>query len=152
MFITEAASMPALQTAGSALPGNGDGFLRIGLDLAVSMFAPCLLGCRGTARQRPVQGGSGSRGPPHGPAGDSITLHQEVLSNTLSSGLLICGRIGPVAGVPAGNQMTLTCASVQGRPVARTLQMEPPPILHAGFCASRPGTSLAAAQADFAAW
>jgi hypothetical protein len=90
--------MPALQTAGSALPGNGDGFLRIGLDLAVSMFAPCLLGSRGTARQRPVPGGSGSRGLPHGPAGSSITRHQEVLSNTLSSGLLICGHIGPVAG------------------------------------------------------
>ena len=112
MFITEAASVPALQTAGSALPGNGDGFPRIGLDLAVSMFAPCLLGCRDTARQRPVPGGSRSRGLPHGPAGSSITLHQEVFSNTLSSGLLISGYISPVAGL-YGNRaaISLTAAT-----------------------------------------
>ncbi len=112
MFITEAASVPALQTAGSALPGNGDGFPRIGLDLAVSMFAPCLLGCRGTARQRPVPGGSRSRGLLHGPAGSSITRHQEVLSNTLSSGLLISGYISPVAGL-YGNRaaISLTAAT-----------------------------------------
>ena len=73
---------------------------------------------RPDGRVSEVLQGSRSRGLPHGPAGDSITRHQEVLSNTLSSGLLICGRIGPVAGVPAGNQMTFTCASVQGRPVS----------------------------------
>ena len=102
----------ALQTAGSALPGNGDGFPRIGLDLAVSMFAPCLLGCRDTARQRPVPGGSRSRGLLHGPAGSSITRHQRVLSNTLSSGLLISGYISPVAGL-YGNQaaISLTAAT-----------------------------------------
>jgi hypothetical protein len=83
VFITEAASARALQTAGSALPGNGDGFPRIGLDLAVSMFAPCLLGCRGTARQRPVPGGSGSRESPHNPAGSRIIRHQEVFFRTL---------------------------------------------------------------------
>ena len=116
MFITEAASVPALQTAGNALPGNGDGFPRIGLDLAVSMFAPCLLGCRDTplcqARQRPVPGGSRSRGLPHGPAGSSITRHQEVLSKTLSSGLLISGFISPVAGL-YGNRaaISLTAAT-----------------------------------------
>ncbi len=112
MFITEAASVPALQTAGSALPGNGDGFPRVGLDLAVSMFAPCLLGCRGTARPRPVPGGSRSRGLLHGPAGSSIRRHQEVLSNTLSSGLLISGYISPVAGL-YGNRaaISLTAAT-----------------------------------------
>jgi len=112
VFITEAASVPALQTAGSALPGNGDGFPRIGLDLAVSMFAPCLLGCRDTARQRPVPGGSRSRGLLHGPAGSSITRHQEVLSNTLSSGILISGYISPVAGL-YGNRaaISLTAAT-----------------------------------------
>jgi len=112
VFITEAASVPALQTAGSALPGNGDGFPRIGLDLAVSMSAPCLLGCRDTARQRPVPGGSRSRGLLHGPAGSSITRHQEVLSNTLSSGLLISGYISPVAGL-YGNRaaISLTAAT-----------------------------------------
>jgi len=55
------------------------------------MFAPCLLGCHGTARQRPVPGGRGSRGLPHNPAGSSIIRHQEAFSNTLSSGLLIRG-------------------------------------------------------------
>ena len=112
MFITEAASVPAFQTARSALPGDGDGFPRIGLDLAVSMFAPCLLGCRDTARQRPVPGGSRSRGLLHGPAGSSIGRHQEVLSNTLSSGLLISGYISPVAGL-YGNRaaISLTAAT-----------------------------------------
>jgi hypothetical protein len=55
------------------------------------MFAPCLLGCRGTARSRPVPDGTGSRGLPYSPAGASIIRHQEVFSNTLSSGLLIRG-------------------------------------------------------------
>ena len=55
------------------------------------MSAPCLLGCRGTARQRPVPDGTGPRGLPYDPAASSIVRHQEVFSNTLSSGLLIRG-------------------------------------------------------------
>ncbi len=51
MFITEASSGPALRTAESAFPVNGDDLLRIGLDLSVSMLAPCLLGCSGTPRE-----------------------------------------------------------------------------------------------------
>ena len=76
------------------------------------MFARCLLGCRDTARQRPVPGGSRSRGLLHGPAGSSIRRHQEVLSNTLSSGLLISGYISPVAGL-YGNRaaISLTAAT-----------------------------------------
>jgi len=35
---------------------------------AGTIVAPCLLGCRGTARQRPVPAGSGSRELPHSPA------------------------------------------------------------------------------------
>ena len=104
----------AFQTAGSALPGNGDGFPRIGLDLAVSMFAPCLLGCRDTARQRPVPGGSRSRGLLRGPAGSSIRRHQEVLSNTLSSGLLTSGYISPVAGLYGNRAAISLTASTNG--------------------------------------
>ena len=70
---------------GALFPATVTASPRIGLDLAVTVLAPCLLGCQGTARQRPVPGGSGSRGLPHGPAGSGITRHQEVLSNTLSS-------------------------------------------------------------------
>jgi hypothetical protein len=33
------------------------GSFHSGLDLAIAMFAPCLLGCPGTPRQRPVSGG-----------------------------------------------------------------------------------------------
>ncbi len=47
------------------------------------------------------------------------------------SGLLICGHIGPVAGVPVGNQLTFYLRLGPGS-VARTLPMERPPILHAG--------------------
>ena len=60
--------------------------------MAAAMFAPCLLGCRGTARQRPVPDSSGSRRLPHSPAGISIIRHQKAFSNTLSSGLLIRWR------------------------------------------------------------
>jgi hypothetical protein len=59
--------------------------------MTATMFAPCLLGCHGTARQRPVPGGSGSRGLPHSPAGSSIIRHQEAFSNSCCSGLLIRG-------------------------------------------------------------
>jgi hypothetical protein len=85
-----------------------------------TMFAPCLLGCRGTARQRPVPCGSESRGQPHSPAGSRIIRHQEVFSNTLSSGLLICGHVGPVAGFLMAIQMTIACTLVMR---CRTVQV-----------------------------
>ncbi len=52
----------------------------------------------------------------------------------LSSGLLICGHIGPAAG-GSRRQPTdfLPALRSRVRPVGRTLQMERPPILHGGF-------------------
>jgi hypothetical protein len=59
---------------------------------AATMFAACLLGCRGTARWRAVSDGTGCRRSPYSPAGNSISRHQEAFSNSLSSGLLIRGH------------------------------------------------------------
>ena len=50
----------------------------IGLDQATSMFAPCLLGCRGTARQYPAAGGTTDVGLPHKLAGTNSARHQTV--------------------------------------------------------------------------
>jgi hypothetical protein len=57
----------------------------------IVMFAPCFLGCRGTARQRPVSDGTGFRGPPYSSKRHSILRHYPTRLNWLSSGLLIRG-------------------------------------------------------------
>jgi hypothetical protein len=62
-----------------------------GLDLSASMFAPCLLGCHGTARQYPVLGDTGSRGAAHIPARHGMSRHQPTPVSGQSSRLLICG-------------------------------------------------------------
>ena len=46
-----------------------------GLDLCTPMFAPWLLGCPGTVRQRAVPRGTRSPGSPYRPAGHSISRH-----------------------------------------------------------------------------
>ena len=88
------AQSPQRRVASNLGPRASRGYYEAYLPLghvADAMFAPCLLGCRGTARQRPVPRGTGARGLPYSPAGNSIMRHQEVFSNTLSSGLLIRG-------------------------------------------------------------
>jgi hypothetical protein len=62
------------------------------------MFAPCLLGCRGTARQYPAAGGTADEALPHTRAGTSIARHQTVSADSCSSGLLICGFGARVPG------------------------------------------------------
>src|SRR6266536_2560940 len=61
------------------------------------MFAPCLLGCRGTARQRAAPRGSRSPGLPYSPARHSIARHHAPL-------LLIRCRTAAhhAVGVPPG--------------------------------------------------
>lgn len=53
------------------------------------MFAPCLLGCHGTVRQRPVPDGTGFHRLPYNSARHSISRHYPTQLNWQSSGLLI---------------------------------------------------------------
>jgi hypothetical protein len=53
------------------------------------VFAPCLLGCRGTARQYPAACGTTNRRLPYKLAGTGIARHQTVFTNSCSSRLLI---------------------------------------------------------------
>ena len=76
-----------------------------GLDLRTPMFAPCLLGCPGTARQRAVPRGTRSPGSPDRPAGHSISRHYLTRQKSTTSRLLICG-FG--VQVPGGTPI-LTC-------------------------------------------
>ena len=138
--------------AGAVDRDLGAGAARRSPESAGTMFARCLLGCRGTTRQRPVPGGSGSRGLPHNPAGCSIRRHRKVFSNTLSSGLLICGHIGPVAGGSRRQPTDLYLRLGPGSASSADVADGTPPDCSRRICASRPGTSLAAAQADVAAW
>ncbi len=62
---------------------------RAGVELAIVMFAPCLLGCRGTIRQRPVPDGTGFQGLPYSSARHNISRHYPARLNWQSSGLLI---------------------------------------------------------------
>ncbi len=56
-----------------------------------SVVAPCLLGCRGTARYRPAPHGTRSRGLPYSPARRSMGRHHAPLAQWQSSRLLIRG-------------------------------------------------------------
>ena len=78
---------------------------RTGVELAIVMFAPCLLGCRGTIRQRPAPDGTGFQGLPYSSARHSISRHYPARLNWQSSGLLIRGL--PDRG--GGCMLQLTC-------------------------------------------
>jgi hypothetical protein len=87
---------PELRTTGSVSLAACYDHFRSGLDLWVPMFAPCLLGCRGTPRQRPVLRGIGFQELPHNSAPHDMTRHYPAWQNWQSSGLLIrgCGNAG----------------------------------------------------------
>jgi len=138
-------SMPTL--APNLLPADRpDALDHGGLDLCQPMFASWLLGCPGTPRQHPAF--AASRGyrrwdkmTAPGTCRHRLTpVHSGRLEQ--SSGLLICGHIGPVAGFPMATCMTTTCASVLARPVARNDAYRTPLILQPGL---RQPTGLTAA-------
>ena len=102
MFITEAASVPALQTAGSALPGNGDGFPRIRLDLRIR----CLLRVCSDVAIRP----GSVRYRAAADHGGCCTVQQAGMYGMHQSDRLLCTCTWPGFGGCGWNELSAGCS------------------------------------------